>query len=132
MDKNKELGILILRFSLGLMMLLHGIAKITGGIDTIQGMLTSKGLPPFIAYGVYIGEVIAPLLLVLGVRTRLAALAFVFNCVAIIWLGGHSIVSLTQYGGWAAELPGLFLFGALALFFTGGGKYAVSSTDKWD
>lgn len=132
MEKNKDLGFLIMRLSVGIMMLLHGIAKLIGGIEPIQGMVAAKGLPTFISYGVFVGEVIAPLLLIIGFRTRLAALAFVLNCIAIIWLGGHSVVSLGQYGGWAAELPGLFLFGALALFFTGGGKYAVSSKDKWD
>ncbi|KGL51517.1 DoxX family protein [Porphyromonas canoris] len=132
MDRNKDLGILILRLSIGVMMLLHGIAKLQGGMGPVQGMLEAKSLPAFIAYGVYIGEILAPLLLILGARTRLAALLFVFNCIAIIWLGGHPVFSLNQYGGWGAELPGLFLFGALALFFTGGGKYAVSTKNKWD
>jgi putative oxidoreductase len=36
-------------------------------------------------------------------------------------------------GGWAIELPALVLFGALALFFLGGGKYGVNrGKNAWD
>lgn len=129
--KNTNLGLLILRLSLGIMMLLHGIAKFSG-ISYIQGKLLEKGLPEVLGYGVFIGEVIAPLLLIVGYRTRFAALILLINCVGIIYLGGYSVFGLTQYGGWAAELPGLFLFGALALIFTGGGKYSISTKSLWD
>ena len=132
MNRNKDLGFLVIRLSIGIMMLLHGIAKLIGGVGAVQGMVVAKGLPAFISYGVYIGEVIVPLLLIIGSRTRLAALIFALNCLAIIWFGGHSIFTLDKFGGWSAELPGLFFFGALSLFFTGAGKYALSSSNKWD
>ena len=35
-------------------------------------------------------------------------------------------------GGWIIELEALFFACALALFFTGGGKYAVSAKSTWD
>lgn len=130
--KNNDLGLLILRLSVGLLMLPHGIAKLIGGVSAIEGMVVAKGLPSVLTYGVYIGEVIMPLLLIIGYRTRLTALAFALNCIAIIWFGGYDIFSLNAYGGWSAELPGLFLFGALALFFTGGGKYSISNKNVWD
>ncbi len=129
--KNTNLGLLVLRLSLGAMMLLHGIAKLSG-IPHILKSLSERGYPEVIGYGVYIGEIVAPLLLIVGYRTRFAALVLLINCVGIIYLGGYSIFGLTQYGGWAAELPGLFLFGALALIFTGGGKYALSTKSTWD
>lgn len=132
MDKNKNLGFLTVRLSIGIMMLLHGIAKLIGGIDPIQEMVVAKGLPAFLAYGVYVGEVIAPLLILIGYRTRLAALVFILNCIGIIWFGNHSVFGLDAYGGWGAELPGLFLFAALSLCFTGAGKYALSTDNKWD
>ena len=129
--KNTNLGLLILRLSLGVMMLLHGIAKLNG-VGHIKGMLENQGLPTILAYGVYFGEIIAPLLLIAGYRTRFGALILVINCLTIIFLGGYSVFGLGQYGGWGAELPGLFLFGALALIFTGGGKYAISTKSSWD
>ena len=126
-------GLLILRISLGVLMLLHGIAKITGGVEGIENNLIGKGLPGFIAYGVYVGEVIAPLMIIVGFRTRLAALIFAFNMlVAALLAHPNDIFALTERGIYALETLALFLFGGLALFFTGGGKFAISTKSWWD
>ena len=133
MKSNTSFGLLILRLSIGGLMLFHGIDKIVNGVGGIEGLLQSKGLPGFIAYGVYIGEVIAPLFIAFGYRTKLAALIFAINML-IATLLAHSgdLLGLTQHGGWAVELQALFFFGALALIFTGAGKFAFSSASKWD
>src|SRR6056297_2946219 len=126
-------GLLILRISLGVLMLLHGIAKITGGVEGIENNLIGKGLPGFIAYGVYVGEVIVPLMMIVGFRTRLAALIFAFNMVVAAVLAHPSLIfALTERGIYALETLALFLFGGLALFFTGGGKFAISTKSWWD
>jgi len=133
MQKNQNLGLLILRLTLGVLMLFHGIAKLIHGVDGIQGMLASKGLPAVLAYGVYVGEVLVPILLIIGFRTRLAAILFALNMLVALFLAhGGDIFTLSKHGGWAVELIGLFLFGAIALFFTGAGNYALSTTHKWD
>ena len=130
---NKDLGYLILRLSIGGLMLFHGIAKVTHGLGYIEGVLSEKGLPAVLAYGVYLGEIIAPIMLILGFRTRIAALLYIpVMLVAMFIANGDKALTLTQTGAWAWELQALFLFGALALFFTGGGKYAVSTTNPWD
>lgn len=132
MKTNTNLGLLIIRFSVGALMLLHGIAKI-GNTTFIEGMLADKGLPAIMAYGVYLTEIIAPLLILIGFRTRLAAIAYVFGILFIVFLvHSQDILSLNKNGGWAIELLGLYLFGAVALLFTGGGKYAISTTSTWD
>lgn len=132
MNKNTDLGLLILRIAIGALMLLHGIAKLKG-VSFIEGMLESKGLPAFLAYGVYITEIVAPLLIVIGFRTRLAAAVFAFGALfALFLVHSGDIFTLNQHGGWGVELLGLYLFGAVALFFTGGGKISVSSSNKWD
>lgn len=131
--KNNDLGLLIIRLSLGLLMLLHGIAKLSHGVDFLSGMFQDLGLPGFFAYSVYIGEIVAPVLLIIGYRTKLAALLFAFTMLAAVLMAHASdILVLTQTGGWAIELQALYFFGALALFFTGAGTYAVSKTSKWD
>jgi len=133
MKKNNDLGLLILRLTLGGLMLFHGVAKLINGISGIESMLSSKGLPSFFAYGVYVGEVLIPILLILGFRTRIAALIFAFNMLVAMFLAhAGDIFSLSKHGGWAVELIALFLFGAITLFFTGSGKYALSTTNKWD
>lgn len=133
MGKNKDIGLLVLRLSVGLLMLLHGINKITDGVGSIEGMLSEKGIPEFIAYGVYIGEVVAPIMLIIGYRARMAAVLFVVNMLVILFLAhSEDLMQLNKYGGWKPELSGLYLFGALTLFFTGAGKFALSSWSKWD
>lgn len=132
-SKNIDLGLLVLRVSIGLLMLLHGIAKIGPNFDIVIKMVLDNGLPYIISYAVYAGEIIAPLMLVAGFRTRIAAIVFAINCVTAIALA-HSanLFSLTPYGGWKEELLGLYLLGAICLFFTGGGRFSVSSTNLWD
>lgn len=133
MNKNNDLGLLVLRISLGLLMLLHGIAKLMYGVDFIKGMLAGMGLPSFIAYGVIVGEVLAPIALLVGFRARIAAAVYAVNCVvAILMAHSGDLFSLNQFGGWGVELLGLYLFGAVAIFFTGAGKLAVSSSNTWD
>ena len=131
--KKIDLGLFLLRLSVGGLMLFHGISKLLGGIALIQGLLASKGLPGFIAYGTIIGEVLAPLAILIGFRTRMASAIYVFNClVAIILVDIGQFFTMTNEGGWALELIALYLFGALALLFTGAGKIAVSTKSSWD
>lgn len=128
LEKNADLGLLILRLSVGGLMLLHGISKIMHGLGFIEQAVVGAGLPAFIAYGVYLGEVVAPLLLIFGYGTRAAAVVLAGNCVvAALLVHLHDIFTLNAQGGWSLELLGLFFFGAAVLVFTGGGKYAVSS-----
>lgn len=124
---SADAGKLLLRLSVGILVLLHGIAKVTGGADGIVGMVEKAGLPGSFGYAVYIGEVIAPLAMILGVWTRVAALIVAANMVVAILLA-HSgeILTLTRSGGWALELQGMFLLNALAVALIGPGRYALT------
>ena len=128
MSRNQNIGLLILRVSIGFMLLLHGIFKVAKGFSGIKGMLAGMGMPEFFAYGALVGEVVAPVLLIIGLLTRPAAAVVAFNMlVAVAMAHSAAIFSLTPMGGWAIELPMLFFFPSLALIFTGGGKYIISS-----
>ena len=130
---GNSIGLLILRLTMGILMILHGYGKIIGGVEGISGSLIDRGLPGFIAFGVYIGEIIAPLLMIVGYRTRLAAMIFTFNMlVAALLAHSNDIFALTERGTWAIETLGLFFMGGLTLVFTGGGKLAVSTKSWWD
>ena len=121
-----DLGKLLLRVSLGAMLMLHGIAKLANGVDGIAGMLQQRGLPGALAYAVFIGELLAPLAMILGVWTRPAALLAAINMgVAITLAHAADLFRLGPQGGWAIELQGLFLFGALAVMLLGGGRFSV-------
>lgn len=114
-------------------MLFHGYDKLIHGIDGIVNLVNATGLPEFLAYTVYLGELIAPLFLIAGYRTRLASLFIVATMVVAILLAhSNDIFKLGEFGNWALELNGLYLFGSLSIFFLGGGKIALSSSNKWD
>lgn len=133
LDRNVDLGILILRISLGLMMLLHGAAKLSGGLGFVEDVLFKEGFPEFLAYGVIVGEVLAPIAIIIGFKTRLAAAALGFNCFAAAWLvHSEEFLTLNAHGGWTVELLGLYFFAATALLFTGGGQYALTSDTIYD
>lgn len=132
-QKNTNIGLLIFRLSFGILMLFHGVHKLVNGVDGIKGMLADLGLPTFLAYGVHLGETIAAILLIVGFRTRLAAMAFTLVMV-VAFLMAHMdpLFALGKSGAWIHEGIALFLFGGLGLMFTGGGKYVLSSIHKWD
>ncbi|MDF1838947.1 MAG: DoxX family protein [Planctomycetota bacterium] len=130
---NNDFAKLLLRLAVGGLMLLHGIDKIQGGVEFIKGTLTAKGMPEFIAYGVYVGEILAPLLILAGFWSRLGGLLVAGTMVMTIVLA-HSgdWYTLNQYGALATELNMLYMFGGLALFFGGGGRYALGGgSGRW-
>ncbi|WP_338839022.1 DoxX family protein [Flavobacterium ginsenosidimutans] len=126
-SKNTDLGLLLLRISTGGLMLFHGVSKLIHGISFLVENMGAFG------YAVYIGEVLAPIAILLGFRTRIAAGLLAFTCiVAIATAHAQDIFSISEHGGYALELLMLYLFGAVALFFTGAGKFALSKNNQWD
>jgi putative oxidoreductase len=124
---NDSAAKLILRLALGVLILLHGIAKVRSGIGGITGMVTAMGLPPFVAYGVYVGEIVAPLMLIAGWYARIGAALIAINMVFAFVLAHRSqLLELSSTGGWALELQGMYLAGAVALMLLGPGRYSVN------
>jgi putative oxidoreductase len=121
-----DAGKLVLRAVLAAMLLFHGIAKMHNGVGFVADMLAKAGLPAVFGYGVYIGEVIAPLFILLGLFTRPAALVVAINMiVAVLLVHTGQLFTLNETGGWALELQGMFLFTALAIALLGAGRYSV-------
>ena len=111
-----EVGFFILRWAVAGLMLFHGVSKLRLGLGSIEGMLVGAGLPAFIAYGVLIGEVLAPLLVLANRFVVPAALVMAFNMlVAVALVHTTQVFTLSKSGGWALELQGLFFFGSLAI-----------------
>jgi len=123
----QDAGLLILRVCLGILILFHGMNKIIHGIGPIEGMVTGAGLPGWLAYGVYPGEVLGPVLLVTGYHARIGAGLITINMVIAILLA-HSgdLLSLSPHGGWRLELQGMYLFTALALVCLGPGRFSLN------
>ena len=125
--KNDAAGKLLLRLTVGGLMLFHGISKLfnPGTVGFIGSKLAEAGLPEALAYGVYIGEVVAPMMIIVGLLSRAGAALIVINMLfAIILVHAGDLFALTEHGGWRLELQGFYLLGSLAIVFLGSGRYA--------
>lgn len=124
---SEDIGKLVLRLAVGGLMLLHGIDKIRHGPGGIPELLQQHGLPAFLVYGVYAGEAVAPIFILFGFLTRVAALVVALTMVMAVYLAlADKVFMLNESGGWAIELNALYFAGALALVFLGAGRMSVS------
>jgi len=123
-----DVGKLTLRLTLGVLILLHGIHKILHpvALGFIGGRLADLGLPHAMAYLVYVGEVVAPVMLIFGVYSRIGGLLVMINMIfALVLAHGTQLLSLGKTGGWAVELEGVYLLCGLAVLMLGSGKVAI-------
>ena len=111
---------------LGGMLLFHGIDKALHGVEFIKGLLKGQNLPEILAYGVYGGEILAPLFIVLGWKSRFWAAMIAVNMAVALYLKHmKDFTGLGAHGAWAVEVPMFYLLSALIIVFLGSGKYAI-------
>src|SRR5437773_9545543 len=93
--KTTDIGKLILRVSLGVLVLLHGIGKLISGPEFVLKVVGAAGLPTALGYLVYLGEVIAPVFLIVGLWSRMAALIVAaILAVAVLLVMPEQIIAL--------------------------------------
>lgn len=134
MQTNDDLGKLVLRATLAILILFHGVTKLINGVDPIMGMLTKAGLPAGLAFLVYMGEVIAPLMILFGIWARLGAVIVAINMIVAVALAhGAQLFTMGKTGGWALELQGFYFFTALAVALLGAGRYSMGGiAGRWN
>ena len=127
---HPDTGLLVLRLGLGAILLFHGIFKVTHGVAWIAGPLGQHGLPAALRYGVYIAEVLAPVMLIFGLWTRIAAAIIAFDmAMAIFLVRLGDIGKVNPMGGaWAIEVEAMYLVMALTLALAGGGRYGLTKS----
>lgn len=124
---QQDLAKLFLRIALGLLILLHGLAKLNGGLSGITAMVAAQGLPGALGYAVLIGEVVAPLMVLAGFHARIGGLLIAINMiVAVLLVHMGQLGSLNGQGGWQLELQGMFFAVAVALALFGPGRFSVN------
>ncbi len=127
MTDTREIGAFVLRLALGVMFLAHGLLKVL--VFTLPGtaaFFASQGFPGWTAYPVVAAELLAGVLLILGIQVRLVSLA------TIPVLAGALLVHLPNgwvfsnpNGGW--EYPAYLILLAVVQALVGEGAYAVKA-----
>jgi len=130
---DADVGKLILRITLGGLIFLHGWHKVLHGIGNQTEMLASNGLPGQFMYFAYASEVLAPVLIVLGIYTRLSAISIIITLLVILNVVPTPLLSLNEHGAFSLELQYFYLLIPAALFFLGNGRYRVwnSGSGHW-
>ena len=127
MPTNTDIAKLLLRVTLGGLMMFHGVYKVIHGIANVKSMLSSSGLAEFMAYGVYLGEIVAPIFIILGLYARVASFVMAINMTMAIFLAYGFSLSLSKYGGLSIESPLMFLIMSILVMLLGSGKYSVNN-----
>ncbi|RXZ82623.1 DoxX family protein [Paenibacillaceae bacterium] len=101
----------IMRVSLGIIFLAHGIAKFQMGLSNVAGWFDSLGIPSFLGYVVAILEVVGGIALIVGLGTRIFSVGLI-----AIMLGAIIVVKLpvgllgnADMGGFELDLALLVL-----------------------
>jgi putative oxidoreductase len=120
--QSTDLGLLLLRLTLGLsMLILHGWPKLQGFSKISKSFNDPVGLGPQISLGLTVfAEVGCSALLVVGFLTRFASLTLAI-CLGVAFFLVHGGVFAGEQGG---EKAFLYLAGYVTLLFAGSGKFA--------
>ncbi|ESW62206.1 MAG: membrane protein [Rhodobacter sp. CACIA14H1] len=122
MQALNSYGPLVGRVFIGLLFLLAGLGKL-GGVEGFTQYLTSGGLPAFLAWPAILFEVAVGLLLIIGYKTRIVALATAAFCVVAAVLYHFNFADQMQA---AMFLKNLAIAGGLLMFaIHGAGKLAL-------
>ena len=129
-----DLGKLLIRLAAGGLMLFHGISDLLRGPGAVMEIFQSQGLPSFLAYGIYLGELVAPVLILLGALARPAGILVAGTMmVAVFTAHKGQFLALDQYGAWELEINAFYFLTALAVTCLGSGRWSVSrGRFPWD
>lgn len=124
-SSSTQLGITVLRVSLGVMWIAHAMLKLL--VFTLPGTaqyFASIGFPAVLAYPVFAAELLGGLALLLGVYARQAALILVPVMVVAAWVHApNGWVHTSTGGGW--EYPVFLIAASIALWLLGDGAAAI-------
>jgi putative oxidoreductase len=126
-QSQADLAAFILRVSLGVMFLAHGLV-LKVFVFTLPGtaqFFASLGLPGWSAYVVTALEIIGGVMLILGVQVRLVSLALLPVLLGALWVhAGNGWVFTAKGGGW--EYPAYLIVLSVVQALVGEGAFALS------
>jgi len=127
--EDNDLGVLVMRVTLAILILFHGWYKVVNGIDMPMARMESWGIPGFLMYFAYISEVLAPLLIIAGLFCRLSTLAIFVTMLVVLYIDIKTGIGFDIHGAPTNETQLFYLLVSAALFFTGPGRYCIAKND---
>lgn len=123
LPSSTDLALLLLRVWLGAsLLMLHGTGKIPRLMADEVRFASVVGLSPTVSLALAVlGEVVAPVFLILGLGARWAAALSAATMLGAFLVGHGAALSGERSG----ELPFIFLAGFLALFIAGPGRFSI-------
>ena len=124
---SEDLGKLLLRVGVGGLLLFHGVHKLLNGLEPIKAMLGNHNISDAVSYGVYLGELVAPVLIIAGLFTRIGGLLIAYEMVIAVLLARSADVLLLSptTGAYALETEMFFLIGGLSIALLGAGRFSL-------
>jgi len=124
---NANYAALLLRLSLGVMFLSHGLLKVFVFTPAgTAGFFASLGLPGWLAYPTMGLEIFGGILLIAGLQSRLVSLALLPILIGSLWAhSANGWLFSNPNGGWEYSL--FLTVAALAQTLLGDGAYSLSS-----
>lgn len=128
-SSSAQIGIAVLRVSLGVMWIAHALLKLL--VFTLPGTaqyFASIGFPGFLAYPVFAVELLGGIALLLGLYARQAALALVPVMAVAAWVHApNGWLHTSAGGGW--EYPVFLIAASIALWLLGDGAAAIKRSE---
>ena len=129
--QNEDIGKLILRIGASFLLLFDGIHKAIYGLGGVFYLLEKSGLPYIMGYGAYVTEIISPILIIFGYKTRINATIVLFGFCMIIFLAYKDVLfALSDVGSLKPVLAYLYFVAFLSIIFLGAGKYSLDERHK--
>jgi putative oxidoreductase len=122
----EDLAKLLLRLGLGGLLLFHGAHDLLNDLGPIKAVLATYNISGAVAYAVYLGELIAPVLVIVGLFSRIASVVIVLYVVIALLLPKLAgVAAVSPSGGYALETEAFFLVMALAVALLGAGRLSL-------
>ncbi len=138
---TQDLGLMLLRWAVGALLIAHGLQKAFGwwggpGLDGFQDSLDAQGFKyadmlTYIATG---GQILAGVLLVLGLFTPLAAagaLAYLLNGLLVEAMAAHEQARLSDFLTDGHEYKVIMIAAVVAIILAGPGRYGLDAGRGW-
>jgi putative oxidoreductase len=126
-------GALLLRVSLGVLFLMHGlyVKVFVFGMANTGKFFATMGLPEWFAWAVMLYETLGGLALILGLYVRWVAVFLGLHMLAATVMGhaGNGWLFTNQGGGY--EFPLFWAIGCFALALIGGGAHSIAPGESW-